>query len=238
MTPSPRPTSYTSFGSSSSGTYQHHQSYQQYQGNGNGPGQHSYNEPYQNGYGYGGYRPPPPNADPRLWEWFIAVDTDNSGEISAFELQKALVNGNWTPFDVDTCKMLMGIFDTDRSGAISFVEFAGLWKYIQEWQKVFRHFDADRSGTIERDELANALRQFGYNLNSQLLGMLQSKFETLPEEGVSRARVTPGITFDRFVRACVVVKTLTEAFNRLDTDRDGWITVNYETFMATILSAP
>lgn len=59
----------------------------------------------------------------------------------------------------------------------------------------------------------------------------------------------PGITFDRFVRACVTVKTLTEAFQRyvkafamvfgdslidylrLDTDRDGWIQINYEQFM-------
>ena len=59
-----------------------------------------------------------------------------------------------------------------------------------------------------------------------------------------------GITFDRFVRACVVVKTLTEAFQRcgtnvcanvavwslisiyrVDTDRDGWIQINYEEFM-------
>lgn len=61
----------------------------------------------------------------------------------------------------------------------------------------------------------------------------------------------PGITFDRFVRACVVVKTLTEAFQRYiltnilphllktntirfsaDTDRDGWVQLNYEQFMS------
>ena len=48
----------------------------------------------------------------------------------------------------------------------------------------------------------------------------------------------PGITFDRFVRCCVVIKTLTESFQRLDTDRDGWIQINYDTFMQTVLSAP
>ena len=47
-----------------------------------------------------------------------------------------------------------------------------------------------------------------------------------------------GITFDRFVRACVVIKQLTEAFQRLDTDRDGWIQIQYETFMQTVLSLP
>ena len=48
----------------------------------------------------------------------------------------------------------------------------------------------------------------------------------------------PGITFDRFVRACVVVKQLTESFSALDTDRDGWIQVNYEKFLETVLTLP
>ena len=48
----------------------------------------------------------------------------------------------------------------------------------------------------------------------------------------------PGISFDRFVRACVVVKQLSESFGRLDTDRDGWIQINYDQFMETVLSLP
>ncbi|KAH9957702.1 hypothetical protein BC827DRAFT_1223977 [Russula dissimulans] len=32
----------------------------------------------------------------RLWSWFLAVDTDRSGNISVHELQRALVNGDWT----------------------------------------------------------------------------------------------------------------------------------------------
>lgn len=50
--------------------------------------------------------------------------------------------------------------------------------------------------------------------------------------------VAPSISFDRFVRACVVVKQLSEAFGRLDTDRDGWIQINYDTFMHTVLTLP
>lgn len=47
-------------------------------------------------YGNGGYSQPmgpPPGADPQLWQWFRAVDTDGSGGITATELQSALVNG-------------------------------------------------------------------------------------------------------------------------------------------------
>jgi hypothetical protein len=39
------------------------------------------------------YPAPPHNADPQLWQWFTAVDTDRSGSISVAELQAALVNG-------------------------------------------------------------------------------------------------------------------------------------------------
>ncbi|KAI0087074.1 hypothetical protein BDY19DRAFT_986188 [Irpex rosettiformis] len=202
------------------------------------------------GYGSGGYGgapgyggpggfqagPPqgaPPGADPQLWNWFTAVDTDRSGHISAPELQKALINGDWTPFDLDTVKLLMAIFDTDRSGTIGFNEFAGLWKYIKDWQNVFRHFDRDRSGSIDGHELHQALAQFGYNLSPQLLHLVEQKY------GVQMpGSPPPGISFDRFVRACVVIKTLTESFQRLDTDRDGWIQINYDQFMSTVLSAP
>ncbi|KAI0343584.1 EF-hand [Trametopsis cervina] len=221
----------------------------------------------QGGYGGGGYGAPPPGggyggppaggppgyggpggfnasgppagADPQLWSWFSAVDTDRSGHISAPELQKALINGDWTPFDLDTVKLLMSIFDTDRSGTIGFNEFAGLWKYVKDWQNVFRHFDRDRSGSIDGQELNQALQQFGYNLSPPLMHLVEKKYDIKVAAGVQMPGAPPpGISFDRFVRACVVIKTLTESFQRLDTDRDGWIQVNYEQFMSTVLSAP
>jgi len=74
---------------------------------------------------------PPPGSDPQLWSWFAAVDTDHSGAINISELERALINGDWTPFDLDTIKLLINMFDTDRNGTIGFAEFAGLWKYIK-----------------------------------------------------------------------------------------------------------
>jgi len=193
------------------------------------------------GYGGGFSAPPsrgggpPVGADPQLWQWFNTVDTDRSGAITVNELERALINGDWTPFDLDTVKMLMQIFDSDRSGTIGFNEFAGLWKYIKDWQNVFRHFDRDRSGSIDGQELREALGQFGFNLSPPLLDLLQRKYaSTVSQYGGP----PPGITFDRFVRACVVVKQLSEAFGRLDTDRDGWIQINYDQFMNTVLSLP
>ncbi|KAJ3789904.1 hypothetical protein GGU10DRAFT_342206 [Lentinula aff. detonsa] len=184
---------------------------------------------------YGYQAAPPPGTDPTLWAYFTGVDTDRSGSITANELQQALVNGNWTKFDLDTVKMLMSIFDVDRSGTINYNEFAGLWKYIQDWQNVFRHFDRDHSGTIEGHELSEALRSFGYNLSPDLLRLIEQKYASAPVSGYGPP---PGITFDRFVRACVVVKTLTESFQRADVNRTGYVQFSYEQFMSIVLSAP
>ncbi|KAL1746066.1 hypothetical protein HDZ31DRAFT_73124 [Schizophyllum fasciatum] len=182
-------------------------------------------------YTYSAPSGPPPGADPQLWNTFTAVDVDRSGAISVRELQAALVND----FDLDTVKMLMGIFDVDHSGTINFTEFAGLSKYIDDWKRVFAHFDRDRSGSIDGRELADALTSFGYRLSPQLLSLIEQKYVPAPPEGYGPP---PGITFDRFVRACVAVKTMTEAFQRMDTDRDGWIQVNYDQFMSMVLSCP
>ncbi|KAL0955564.1 hypothetical protein HGRIS_001805 [Hohenbuehelia grisea] len=217
------------------------------------PPQGGYGAPPGGGYGGGGYgggsgapggfapppaQGPPPGADPQLWQWFTAVDTDRSGAIHANELQRALINGDWTAFDLDTVKLLMTIFDTDRSGTIGFNEFAGLWKYIKDWQGVFRHFDRDRSGSIDGQELQEALRQFGYNLSPQLLDLVQKKYDVKASGVAGHGAAQPGISFDRFVRACVAIKQLTEAFQKLDTQRSGWIQINYDQFMQTVLSLP
>ncbi|CAO1635120.1 unnamed protein product [Parajaminaea phylloscopi] len=208
------------------------------------------------GYGAYGNRPqafnqstgPPPGADPQLWSWFIAVDHDGSGKINANELQAALVNADNSTFEPATIKMLLSIFDTDRSGEITYNEFVGLFKYIQQWREVFQKFDQDRSGTIDHNELGNALRSFGYGLSPRLIHILSQKYIAPSSDSSDTASQPPapsggmgprsGITFDRFVRACVVVKSLTEGFQKYDTQRTGWAQINYDQFLELALSVP
>lgn len=67
--------------------------------------------------GYHGRPPvPPPRtpAPPRdgndreaLWRLFGAVDKDRSGNLSEAELRAALVNGDWSPFDPHTVRMMI-----------------------------------------------------------------------------------------------------------------------------------
>jgi hypothetical protein len=46
-----------------------------------------------------------------------------SGELTEAELRTALVNGDWTPFDPHTVRMMIRMFDTNRSGSVNFDEF-------------------------------------------------------------------------------------------------------------------
>jgi Ca2+-binding EF-hand superfamily protein len=52
-------------------------------------------------------------------------------------------------------------------------------KKNQDWQRVFRHFDKDGSGTIDTGELQSALNQFGMKLSPHLLSLLVAKFGML-----------------------------------------------------------
>nr|CAD2172053.1 unnamed protein product [Meloidogyne enterolobii] len=98
--------------------------------------------------------------NPLLYGYFQAVDQDKSGKISTNELQRALSNGSWRPFNQETCRMMISMFDKDNDGGIGFNEFQSLWAYINDWSNTFRSYDRDNSGSIDKGELKNALTQF------------------------------------------------------------------------------
>ncbi|KAJ3152098.1 hypothetical protein HDU86_005943 [Geranomyces michiganensis] len=184
-------------------------------------------------YGGGGGRqnlPPqkPPNADPQLWQWYTAVDADRSGQISPPELQQALINGDWSPFSLETVQLMMTLFDADGSGTIGFDEFVSLWKYIEDWKRIFQQFDADRSGRIDRNELRQALAAFGYNISPKIVDLLIRKFAR---------KGAVDITFDAFISCCVTVKGLSDSFARCDTDRDGWVNMSHEMFLELVIGS-
>ncbi|KAJ7191654.1 hypothetical protein GGX14DRAFT_481219 [Mycena pura] len=176
----------------------------------------------------------PVGADPQLWRDFLAVDTDRSGEISADELQSVLFNSDHTRFDIRTVRTLMTLFDNDYSGTIDFNEFAGLWRFVYNWKRVFDLFDRDHSGSIDKDELREALlAQFRRELSPNLLDLLLRKYaasDTVTERGVP-----VGFSFDAFLRAVVFVKELGEEFQQVGPNRDGLIRMRYEKFMEMAL---
>ncbi|XP_052817787.1 programmed cell death protein 6-like isoform X1 [Mya arenaria] len=179
--------------------------------------------------GYGQQGPPNPGQQDQnfLWTVFQRVDKDRSGQISAHELGQALSNGTWTPFNPETVRLMIGMFDRDNSGSINFQEFSALWKYVTDWQNCFRSYDRDNSGSIDRNELKTALTSFGYRLSDRFYDILVKKFDR-------QGRGT--VAFDDFIQCCAVIQTLTGAFRNHDTDQDGWVTISYEQFMTLVFS--
>ncbi|KAF2836354.1 EF-hand [Patellaria atrata CBS 101060] len=180
-------------------------------------------------------RPPPtpalPSRDPNdrdaLWRLFGQVDKDRSGQLTESELRAALVNGDYSSFDPHTVKMMIRMFDTDRSGTINFEEFCGLWGFLSAWRGLFDRFDADRSGSIQYHEFTEALVAFGYRLSPQFTTLL---FRTYDRRGDN------AISFDLFVQACISLKRMTDVFKKYDEDRDGYITLSFEEFLTEIIS--
>ncbi|GAB7351558.1 hypothetical protein MBLNU459_g2186t2 [Dothideomycetes sp. NU459] len=179
---------------------------------------------------------PPRDGNDReaLWPLFMAVDKDRSGQLSESSLRRALVNGDYTAFDVHTVRMMIRMFDTDRSGTINFDEFCGLWGFLAAWRGLFDRFDVDRSGTISFGEFQDALVAFGYRLSPQFVQLLFSTFarnvggrgDDAGYGGAGAGGREKGLSFDLFVQACISLKRMTDVFKKYDDDRDGYITLS------------
>uniref|UniRef100_A0A672INZ4 Programmed cell death protein 6 n=1 Tax=Salarias fasciatus TaxID=181472 RepID=A0A672INZ4_SALFA len=164
-----------------------------------------------------------------LWNIFQRVDKDRSGVISDSELQQALSNGmslGSLPLPV-VFLYFLSMFDRENKGGVNFNEFAGVWKYITDWQNIFRTYDRDNSGFIDKNELKQALTGFGYRLSDQFYGTLIDKFDRQRKGQVA---------FDDFIQCCIVLQRLTDVFRRYDTDQDGWIQVSYEQYLSMVFN--
>ncbi|OBZ83521.1 Programmed cell death protein 6 [Choanephora cucurbitarum] len=172
-----------------------------------------------------------PMADRReqyLWNLFQRMDLDGSGSITVYELQKALINGDWSPFNIETVRMMVSMFDVDNNGTIDFREFRGLWKYVEDWSHCFKRFDYDNSGSIDCYEMKHALKMFGYNVSD---GFVKTLVQTFDKHGNGT------ITFDNFVQACVTLSALTKSFRARDYDNRGSIMISYEDFLTVVISS-
>ncbi|ESN89929.1 hypothetical protein HELRODRAFT_116724 [Helobdella robusta] len=202
------------------------------------PQNYGYGQPPQNfgygqpgapgGYGGGAYGQPtaPPGLDPQVHQWFLSVDHDKSGKINMHELQQALTNANWTHFNAETCRLMIGMFDKDQSGQIEMNEFQALWNYIIQWKSVFEQFDRDRSGFIDANELCNALNTMGYKVTPQFANHVVFRYDPQAKQRLG---------LDNFIQVCVLIKSVTDMFRQRDSQMKGTIQVAYEDFMTMVM---
>ncbi|KAM6180509.1 calpain-3 isoform 5-T5 [Erethizon dorsatum] len=144
-------------------------------------------------------------------------------EISADELKNVLntvVNKHkdlkTQGFTLESCRSMIALMDTDGSGRLNLQEFHHLWKKIKAWQKIFKHYDTDQSGTINSHEMRNAVNDAGFHLNSQLYNIITMRY----------ADRHMNIDFDSFICCFVRLEGMFRAFNAFDKDGDGIIKLN------------
>ncbi len=65
-------------------------------------------------------------VNPAALALFASVDANRSGTVDARELHHALSNGGYTAFSFKTTRLLMRMFDMDRSGSLGYREFETL----------------------------------------------------------------------------------------------------------------
>lgn len=101
-----------------------------------------------------------------LRQMFNNMDTDRSGTITYEELKSGLSRLGSKLTEVEI-KQLMDGADVDNNGTIDYVEFitATMHRHRLEKEenlyKAFQYFDKDNSGFITRDELRQAMSQYG-----------------------------------------------------------------------------
>ncbi|XP_078304654.1 calpain-3 isoform X2 [Panthera onca] len=119
-------------------------------------------------------------------------------------------------FTLESCRSMIALMDTDGSGRLNLHEFHHLWKKIKAWQKIFKHYDTDQSGTINSYEMRNAVNDAGFHLNSQLYDIITMRY----------ADKHMNIDFDSFICCFVRLEGMFRAFNAFDKDGDGIIKLN------------
>uniref|UniRef100_A0A7M4G313 Calpain-3 n=1 Tax=Crocodylus porosus TaxID=8502 RepID=A0A7M4G313_CROPO len=144
-------------------------------------------------------------------------------EISAEELRNVLNNVlkkhkdlKTEGFALESCRSMIALMDTDGSGKINFDEFRHLWDKIKSWQKIFKNYDMDHSGTINSYEMRNAVKDAGFRLNNQLYDIITMRY----------ADKNMNIDFDSFICCFVRLEGMFRAFNAFDKDGDGIIKLN------------
>merc|ERR1711970_1586085 len=193
------------------------------------PGQ-GYQQQYQGGHGapqqqYPGGQQGVPQQ--QVMQWFQAVDVDRSGHINAIELQQALVNGNMSKFSEDACRMMIDMFDANKSGTIDVSEFGQLFNFVNQWKGVFQGFDRDRSGSIELQELTQALQQMGYRFSQNFVNNVLARYDPKNRR----------LTLDNFIVVSFQLKRLTDSFKRRDSEMRGQAVMGYEDFVGLAMGA-
>ncbi|XP_053290294.1 calpain-3 isoform X2 [Pleuronectes platessa] len=141
-------------------------------------------------------------------------------EITANELKNVLnkvitkhKDLNTEGFSLESCRSMIALMDMDGTGRLNLQEFRHLWNKIKQWQGIFKHYNADQTGSINSYEMRNAVNDAGFRLNNQLYDIITMRY----------ANESMNIDFDSFISCLVRLEAMFRAFQAFDQDGDGTI---------------
>lgn len=161
-------------------------------------------------------------------EMFNAIDMDHFGHITYAQLKETLVDNNNKNFSEKACRMIFDMFDRDGNGVIDVYEFQEIYDFISKWETIFVIYDRDKSNTLNKTELAQALKQvIGYEFSQKFLDAL---FISVDNDGRQQ------IDADQFIVLFVQMERFTNEFKQRDRQQTGEIAMDYDDFIFTALS--
>lgn len=168
-------------------------------------------------------RPPKPTVssndaediDKNFWKTFQKFAGED-GEIDQYELQEILSQAfvtvmNSNLFSLEACRSMIAMFDRDKTGALGYSEFRGLWAILGMWKETFHAYDKDNSGDMNLYELRDALTHLGYQLSNNALSSIILRYHN--KKGT--------IPFDIFIQILVRVIVMFDTFRRHVIKRGG-----------------
>lgn len=171
----------------------------------------------------------PPNSDMAIGQIFNQADFDRSGSIDEHELGRLLSGSARVAFSPRTLRLMLHLF-ADTPGCTTRIGrhgFISLWRELGVWHTKFLEYDRDRSGTIDKFELQQALLSFHFAIPPAVLDMLVRKYD---RSGFNRC-----IGYGDFVECGFIVKGLTEKFRHYDRLHNGTATFDYQSFMLLVI---
>ncbi|KAF0046259.1 hypothetical protein F2P81_002788 [Scophthalmus maximus] len=130
---------------------------------------------------------------------------------------KYYLEGSFKAFSLDTCRIMIAMLDRDFTGKMGFNEFKELFTALNGWKQNFMMFDQDRSGSIEHNEMTQAVNAMGYRISPQAVNAI-----------IKRYNKGGRIFFDDYVACCVKLRALSDNFKRRDTMQQGSVTFPYD----------
>ncbi|XP_057181550.1 calpain-2 catalytic subunit-like [Triplophysa rosa] len=172
------------------------------------------------------------DVDPHFKHLFVQI-AGNDSEVSVSELQQILDNivskrteVKTDGFTMETCRHMISLLDKDGSGKLGLVEFHTLWIKIQKYLEIFKSRDTDNSGTMSSHEMRDATKEAGFQVNSEILQVIISRY----------ANQQYAIDFDSFVGCLIRLEMLFKMFKLFDKKNTGKMELDILQWLCLALS--